>query len=437
MASFKAPNSVEQFNPYISTANTDMYGQVIMQRQAQYDQGVQRTQQYIDNVTGLKVARPEDQQYLQQKIASLKSGIEGLGAADYGTNDVIRQVGAIAGQVANDRRVQKDVISAANASDAMKQLQVAQQKGTYGESNAWQIKKQLDQWQNGGADAALGKTNYIPNYNMQPDLSKYMKDVKGISRVDYSNLDANGNPSMYVLDKHTYRQITPEEAKQHVNQFIAGNEKAKTQVEIDKDYYLDHITPEAGMGIYKTSLLNNSSSLQSQIDNLQKEAKLKGKSDSELAWYNNRINSLSETKGKYDTLLQNPDQTYKDNYRNVLGAVYADNFAAQSAHRFVIDESEHQQTPDLVFEGQLKMQHAQLEKEKFDYQKQKDAAELVLKQAKLNPTPEDINNVVLPTTTPTNFTASDYDKTLTQQGTQLLQSQASLIHHVLGDAYIR
>ena len=57
MASFLTPTNNPTFNPYISTANVELYTQLAVGKQQQYEQGVQRIQSYIDNVTGITVDR--------------------------------------------------------------------------------------------------------------------------------------------------------------------------------------------------------------------------------------------------------------------------------------------------------------------------------------------------------------------------------------------
>ena len=62
MASFT--DQVPQFNPYISQLPVEAMVKVGMQKQAQYDAGVQKVQQYIDNVAGLDVS-DKHKSYLQ------------------------------------------------------------------------------------------------------------------------------------------------------------------------------------------------------------------------------------------------------------------------------------------------------------------------------------------------------------------------------------
>ena len=63
MASFT--DQIQQFNPYIQETPIQEMVQVGMAKQAQYNQGVQKIQNYIDRVAGLEIAKPLHKQYLQ------------------------------------------------------------------------------------------------------------------------------------------------------------------------------------------------------------------------------------------------------------------------------------------------------------------------------------------------------------------------------------
>ena len=65
MASFT--DQISQFNPYIPQLPVDAMVKVGMQKQAQYDQGVQKIQGYVDNIAGMDVIRDVDKQLLQSK----------------------------------------------------------------------------------------------------------------------------------------------------------------------------------------------------------------------------------------------------------------------------------------------------------------------------------------------------------------------------------
>ena len=81
MASFT--DAISQFNPYVQQLPTDLMMKVGMQKQAQYDAGVQKVQQYIDNIAGFDVAKNVDKAYLQSKLNELGGKLKIFASADF------------------------------------------------------------------------------------------------------------------------------------------------------------------------------------------------------------------------------------------------------------------------------------------------------------------------------------------------------------------
>ena len=77
MASFT--DQISQFNPYIQEIPIQEMVQVGMAKQAQYDQGVQKFQNYIDRISGLDVT-DKHKPYLQSKLNELGSRLKTVAA---------------------------------------------------------------------------------------------------------------------------------------------------------------------------------------------------------------------------------------------------------------------------------------------------------------------------------------------------------------------
>ena len=69
MASYT--DAIPQFNPYIQQLPVELMMKVGMQKQAQYDQGVQKIQSYYDSIAGMDVIKGPHKEYLQSKLNQL------------------------------------------------------------------------------------------------------------------------------------------------------------------------------------------------------------------------------------------------------------------------------------------------------------------------------------------------------------------------------
>ena len=81
MASYT--DAISTFNPYVSQIPVDAMVKVGMQKQAQYDQGVQKIQSYIDNVAGMEILNDADKEYLHSKLNQLGSDLKVVAAGDF------------------------------------------------------------------------------------------------------------------------------------------------------------------------------------------------------------------------------------------------------------------------------------------------------------------------------------------------------------------
>ena len=109
MASFT--DQISQFNPYIQELPVEAMVQVGMAKQAQYNQGVQKVQNYVDRVAGLEIAKPQHKQYLQSKMDELGNRLKTVAAGDFSNQQLVNSVSGMTGQIIKDPIVQTAVYS--------------------------------------------------------------------------------------------------------------------------------------------------------------------------------------------------------------------------------------------------------------------------------------------------------------------------------------
>ena len=100
MASFT--DKLSQFNPYIQELPVQEMYQVGMAKQAQYNQGVQKIQNYIDRIGGVELSRPQDKELLQSKLNELGNNLKTVAAGDFSNQQLVNSVAGMTGQIIKD-----------------------------------------------------------------------------------------------------------------------------------------------------------------------------------------------------------------------------------------------------------------------------------------------------------------------------------------------
>ena len=133
MASFT--DQIQQFNPYIQETPIQEMVQVGMAKQAQYNQGVQKIQSYIDRVAGLEIAKPQHKEYLQSLMGELGNRLKTVAAGDFSNQQLVNSVAGMTGQVAKDPIIQNAVSSTAGIKKGYADLEAAKKAGKSNKNN--------------------------------------------------------------------------------------------------------------------------------------------------------------------------------------------------------------------------------------------------------------------------------------------------------------
>lgn len=169
MASFT--DAISQFNPYVQQLSVDTMAKVGMYKQQQYDQGVQKVQSYIDNVSGLGVSE-KHKSYLQSKLNQLGNNLKYVAAGDFSNQQVVNSVGGMASQVGNDPIIQTGVYSAKMISKGISDIERAKKDGKSAPENEDAFTKSLTEWtQNKDL-----KQKFQGEYDEYFDWQKHLKD---------------------------------------------------------------------------------------------------------------------------------------------------------------------------------------------------------------------------------------------------------------------
>ena len=161
-----------------------------MQKQAQYEQGVQKIQSAIDNVAGLKVLRPVDKNYLQSKMNQLGGNLTGLAAGDFSNFQLVNSVAGMTNQISQDEFIRSAVSSTANDSKQLSQMETDDKKGILTPHARYWYQRQRDEYLNNPNLTTQEGTPIVfnGNYSRSWDIDKNV--IEAVNKVGDSKFTA-------------------------------------------------------------------------------------------------------------------------------------------------------------------------------------------------------------------------------------------------------
>jgi hypothetical protein len=249
MASFT--DSISQFNPYIPQLPVDAMVKVGMQKQAQYDQGVQKIQGYIDNIAGMDVVRDVDKQYLQSKLNELGGRLRTVAAGDFSNAQLVNSVGGMATQIVKDSDVQNAVYSTQMYRRGLEDKRAAQKAGKGAPSNDWLFDKQASEWLSSKELKKSFNSGYEQYTNWKKNSLESIKALTGDSTIteDAFTVDrdakgnpiigADGKPKMVLADamiRTKLAGISPEKIQQALVSTLSPADMRQMQIDSLYDY---------------------------------------------------------------------------------------------------------------------------------------------------------------------------------------------------------
>lgn len=345
-----------RFSQHISDIPIDTYAAVGLRKQQEYEQGVSKVQAYLDSVSGLNVVRPQDKQYIQQRLNDMTSKVNSIASSDWSNQAIVKQVGAMAGSIYNDGVVQSAIAGSKKYMKDEQSIEEAKKSGKWAPENEWILRRQMQRWlQDASPGASYNSGGYKPYENVTEDIMKAWKDVKPNSRliqkpngdfyayeiVDGQKVGADGR----TLIETQIKELRPDEIRDQINALLTGSQKEQLAItgsyngrnldltnlhkSIDAHYkqneeYFDSLLAEANQ---QKAINGGNSDKLSQIDeqiaqiNKKKEetaaSKSALKSDAltnpdgvkSSMYYERWLNGISKTLGYTDTstkIVENP-----------------------------------------------------------------------------------------------------------------------------------
>lgn len=340
MASFS--DQISQFNPYVSQLPVEAMVKVGMQKQAQYDQGVQKIQGYIDNIAGIELVKDSHKAMLQSKLNTLGSKLKTVAAGDFSNQQLVNSVGGMATQIVKDKDVQNAMYSTSAYKKQMQRAEEdAKKSGGANVYNRDKFLKQTQNWLNDGSVNSTYNVEYADHRDVYKKLVEIGKTV-GLDSTTTQNLfqtDANGKPVM-VDGRLQYNDVMVEtltkgkDKSKILEAFQAGLDPADyRQLAINGEYELKNKTPEELNGMldnsfksYQKNILLRKQSIQDKI----LEIKSTNFDPKEQVLADEKVKELEESLLTLDNNLskraQSVEKAKASDPDTIRSSIYTDNF---------------------------------------------------------------------------------------------------------------
>jgi hypothetical protein len=336
MASYT--DAITQFNPYVSQLPVEAMVKVGMQKQAQYEQGVQKIQSQIDQVAGLDVLRDVDKNYLQTKLNELGSKLQYVAAGDFSNFQLVNSVSGMTKQISKDENVQNAVSSTAWYRKQAERMKKFDDEGKGNPANTLRFNKGVNNWLSSSKVGETFNTSYITPIDVWGKVKDIAKEV-GIDESDVQQLYQTDNQGNQLIDKSTGKPIwNPVMAEKilkgkDASKILKAFQTALTpadyqQLAINGEYEKASYTPE----MLKKEVINNSSEQIKFMSNKMEDLKLslfeenqknikdfdKIKSISDqLEYFQNSLHTLESSRDKSLAMVdRDPDAVRGSLYTN-------------------------------------------------------------------------------------------------------------------------
>jgi len=175
MASFT--DKISKFNPFIAELPAQEMVQVGMAKQAQYNQGVQKIQGYINNIAGMDVYNDGDKELIQSKLNELGNNLKTVAAGDFSNSQLVNSVGGMASQLIKDPLVQNALTNTTKFKKTLAQIENDKAEGKAAKNNMDDFYEQARPWMESTAPGAKLNASYSPYRDVN---KKAMEAIKAL-----------------------------------------------------------------------------------------------------------------------------------------------------------------------------------------------------------------------------------------------------------------
>jgi hypothetical protein len=232
------------FKEYVPQQPIEAMVNVGRTKQAQYDQGVEKLQNQIENIAGLDVIRDVDKQYLQSKLNSLGKNLSLVAAGDFSNYQLVNSVGGMINKIGKDTTIQTAVGNTMKYRKGLNEMDQAKKDGKSSPSNEWAFQNDAQQWLNNPDPNASFTGTYQPYTNYKKNALEVIKSLTKDETItdDAFTTDSKGN--LVIADANVRRKlagISPDKIQQALMATLSPGDFK--QMEIDGRYNYSNVDP--------------------------------------------------------------------------------------------------------------------------------------------------------------------------------------------------
>jgi hypothetical protein len=116
------------------------------QKQKAYEEGIQKIQTQIDNISGLDIVKDGHKAYLQSKMNELGNRLKSVASGDFSNFQLVNSVSGMTKQVASDPIIQNAVASTAKFRKEQSNMEADIKEGKSSPENQWDFNINANNW---------------------------------------------------------------------------------------------------------------------------------------------------------------------------------------------------------------------------------------------------------------------------------------------------
>lgn len=349
MASYT--DAISQFNPYVQQLPVELMTKVGMQKQAQYDQGVQKIQTYIDNVAGLDIYRNVDKEYLQSKLGQLGNNLKTVAAGDFSNQQLVNSVGGMVNTLGKDSIIQNAVMSTANYKKEHARMLKEYDAGKGSVQNNYDFDRQSKGWKEGtqAGEVFSGRYSNYVNYNKawQETLDKIHPNLKAQDFPFEQFIDANGKVHTGKLAAAMSRISVEGVSSTQIQNALKATitPEIENQLRIDANYRFKDVDSEGLRNHFTVNYDSAVKQIDKRIAAIQGYSKINGNDSGLSMKVDQSVKELIDQKIKlkndlvYNLKLSDtdPERAKTNIYKNAALSEFADGFSWEKKIEQLID----------------------------------------------------------------------------------------------------